>query len=111
MTIVVAGGQENISAVQSRYAEWARETEDRDVIALAPHAYMPMLQTAEFVNRKYGISRESQDEFALMSEQRTAAAQAEGKFSNEIVALTTTKTVVDKNTGKTHYEPVTLTQR
>ncbi|MCM3007146.1 beta-ketoacyl synthase N-terminal-like domain-containing protein, partial [Priestia koreensis] len=61
MEVVVAGGQENISAVQTRYFEWTRADQDPNVLAVQPAAYMPMLETAEFVSRKYGISRDVQD--------------------------------------------------
>ncbi|UEP37866.1 acetyl-CoA C-acyltransferase [Burkholderia ambifaria] len=110
MEVVVAGGQENISAVQTRYFEWTRTDQDPNVLALQPAAYMPMLETAEFVSRKYGISRDVQDQYALDSQLRTAAAQAAGRFSSEIVPITTRKLVVDKATGKTSQHEVTLTQ-
>ncbi|MCA8272518.1 acetyl-CoA C-acyltransferase [Burkholderia sp. AU30280] len=110
MQVVVAGGQENISAVQTRYFEWTRADEDPNVLAAQPAAYMPMLETAEFVSRKYGISRDVQDQYALDSQLRTAAAQAAGRFSREIVPITTQKLVVDKATGTTSRHEVTLTQ-
>ena len=110
MQVVVAGGQENISAVQTRYFEWTRADQDPNVLAVQPAAYMPMLETAEFVSRKYGISREVQDQYALDSQLRTAAAQTEGRFSNEIVPITTQMLVVDKVTGETSRKEVTLTQ-
>ncbi|AOI86299.1 acetyl-CoA acetyltransferase [Burkholderia pseudomultivorans] len=110
MQVVVAGGQENISAVQTRYFEWTRADEDPNVLAAQPAAYMPMLETAEFVSRKYGISRDVQDQYALDSQLRTAAAQAAGRFSSEIVPITTQKLVVDKTTGTTSRHEVTLTQ-
>ncbi|MDN7491191.1 acetyl-CoA C-acyltransferase [Burkholderia sp. AU45274] len=110
MQVVVAGGQENISAVQTRYFEWTRADQDPNVLAVQPAAYMPMLETAEFVSRKYGIARELQDQYALDSQLRTAAAQKEGRFSNEIVPITTQMRVVDKVTGETWRREVTLTQ-
>ncbi|VWC81001.1 acetyl-CoA C-acyltransferase [Burkholderia contaminans] len=110
MQVVVAGGQENISAVQTRYFEWTRADQDPNVLAVQPAAYMPMLETAEFVSRKYGIARELQDQYALDSQLRTAAAQKEGRFSNEIVPITTQMRVVDKATGETWRREVTLTQ-
>ncbi|KAG8149034.1 acetyl-CoA C-acyltransferase [Burkholderia catarinensis] len=110
MQVVVAGGQENISAVQTRYFEWTRADQDPNVLAVQPAAYMPMLETAEFVARKYGISRDVQDQYALDSQLRTAAAQAGGRFSSEIVPITTQMLVVDKATGKTSRKEVTLTQ-
>jgi acetyl-CoA acetyltransferase len=75
MKVVVAGGQENISAVQAAYFEWAAREADPAVIAQAEHAYMPMLHTAEFVARKYGVDRDAQDAYAAESQRRTAAAQ------------------------------------
>jgi len=110
MQVVVAGGQENISAVQTRYFEWTRADQDPNVLAVQPAAYMPMLETAEFVSRKYGIARGVQDQYALDSQLRTAAAQMEGRFSNEIVPITTRMLVVDKATGETSQKDVTLTQ-
>ncbi|RQT36610.1 acetyl-CoA C-acyltransferase [Burkholderia contaminans] len=110
MQVVVAGGQENISAVQTRYFEWTRADQDPNVLAVQPAAYMPMLETAEFVSRKYGIARDVQDQCALDSQLRTAAAQKEGRFSDEIVPITTQMLVVDKATGETWRREVTLTQ-
>ncbi len=69
---------------------------------------MPMLQTAEIVAERYGVSRERQDELALISQQRTAAAQEAGRFDDEIVPLRTTKLVVDKETGETSEQEVML---
>jgi acetyl-CoA acetyltransferase family protein len=108
MGVVVAGGQENISAEQAAYFEAIARAADPNVIARAPHAYMPMLMTAEHVARKYGISRESQDEFSLLSQQRTARAQAEGRFDDEIVPIDAVMRVTDKATGQVNEVPVTL---
>ena len=108
MEIVAAGGQENISAVQDRYFGWASEEADPAVIARVPHAYMPMLKTAEFVAEKYRVSREAQDAYALASQQRTAAAQAAGRFDAEIVPFATTMRVTDKATGAVSEVAVTL---
>lgn len=99
MEVVVAGGQENISAVQNRYFAWVTEEIDPNVVAHAAHAYLPMLQTAEHVARQYGISREAQDAYALSSQQRTAQAQAAGRFDAEIAPITAERAVVDKATG------------
>ncbi len=110
MDVVVAGGQENISAVQQKYFEWAGTCEDENVIKAAPNAYMPMLFTAENVAKKYKITREAQDEYALSSQQRTAAAQEAGKFDDEIVPLTSTKMVVDRETKEVSYQEVTLSK-
>ena len=100
MQIVVAGGQENISEIQNRYFEWSGEAEDATVAQHAEHAYMPMLLTAEFVAKKYGISREDQDAYALSSQQRMAAAQQAGLLDDEIVPVTATKAVKNRETGE-----------
>ncbi len=110
MDVVVAGGQENISALQTPYFDWAAREKDDEVLLHAAHAYMPMLQTAEFVARKYGISREDQDRYALESQRRTAAAQASGRFDAEIVPITATMAVVDKQTKSLSHQAVTLSQ-
>ena len=110
MDVVVAGGQENISALQTPYFDWAAREKDDEVLLHAAHAYMPMLQTAEFVARKYGISREDQDRYALESQRRTAAAQASGRFDAEIVPITATMAVVDKETKSVSHQAVTLSQ-
>ena len=110
MRIVVGGGQDNISAVQPRYLEWFAAERDPNVVAHSPHAYMPMLETAEFVAKKYGIDREAQDRFALESQQRTARAQADGRFSDEIVPVTATMLVTDRETGQTSAREVTLSR-
>jgi len=95
MDVVAAGGHENISAVQEAYFGWAMQEIDPQVTANIPHAYMPMLQTAAFVAKKYQVSREAQDEYALQSQQRTAAAQQAGRFDQEIVPFSTTMAVAD----------------
>ncbi|SEA49806.1 acetyl-CoA C-acyltransferase [Microbulbifer marinus] len=106
--IVLAGGQENITAVQPDYFKWVGEASDENVIRQEKHAYMPMLMTAENVAKAYNISREAQDEFALLSQQRTAAAQQAGKFDDEIVPFTTTMAVQDRETKEVSYREVTL---
>ncbi len=108
MNVVVAGGQDNISAVQGQYFPWVLEQADAGVVTEAEHAYMPMLQTAEFVIGKYGISREAQDEYALQSQQRTAAGQQAGAFDDEIVPITATRAKKDKETGEISYEEARL---
>lgn len=109
MDVVAAGGQENISAVQDRYFTWVQEEKDPNVTAQVEHAYMPMMQTAETVAKKYGVSREAQDEYALSSQQRTAAAQQAGLFDAEIVPFSTTALVKDKATGEVSERKVTIT--
>lgn len=108
MSVAVAGGQDNISEIQQKYFEWSSQCLDENVIAKSAHAYMPMLQTAEFVAKKYGISRDAQDEYSLSSQQRTAAAQAAGRFDDEIVPMSTVKAVFDKETKTVSHEAVTL---
>jgi acetyl-CoA C-acetyltransferase len=110
MQIVVAGGQENISALNEPYLSGVAAAKDPNVEHAAEHAYMAMLQTAEFVSKKYAISREQQDAYALLSQQRTAAAQAERRFDREIVPTTAMKASVNKETGKTTLDPVTLSK-
>jgi len=108
MQVCVAGGQDNISAVQQAYGELAVPSADPNAIAASRHIYMPMLQTAEVVARRYGVTREQQDAYALQSQQRTAAAQQSGLFDAEIVPITATRLVVDKASGKKTEERVTL---
>jgi acetyl-CoA C-acetyltransferase len=108
LSIVVAAGQESISLVQKQAWDWAMAEQDEAVLRAAPHAYLPMLQTAEIVARRYGVSREAQDEFALQSQQRTARAQHAGRFDAEIVPLPTVKKNVDAQTGAVTHENVTL---
>ena len=105
MDVVAAGGQDSISLVQTPEM---RISGDPSLIAMHPHVYMPMLQTAENVSRKYGISRDRQDQYALRSQQRTAAAQAEGRFAAEIVPVTATMGVKDKETGEVSMREITL---
>jgi acetyl-CoA C-acetyltransferase len=103
--IVVAGGQDSISTVQTPAM---RMEFDPSLIAMHRAAYMPMLQTAEVVAKRYGIARDLCDEYAFQSQQRTAAAQGAGKFDAEIVATTTSMNVTDKATGETSSKEVTL---
>jgi len=105
MDVVAAGGQDSISLVQTPEM---RISPDPSLLAMHKHVYMPMLQTAETVARRYGISRERQDEYALKSQQRTAAAQAAGRFDAEIVRVTTTMNVTNKETGEVTQREVTI---
>src|SRR5690606_29192886 len=82
--VAVGGGLESISLVQNQHMNLYR-MQDEALLKLQPHIYMSMLETAEVVAARYGISREAQDEYALRSQQRTAAAQAEGRLDAEIV--------------------------
>ncbi|MDE2340853.1 MAG: acetyl-CoA C-acyltransferase [Alphaproteobacteria bacterium] len=107
MDIVVAGGAESISLVQTAAT---RMDPDPQLLAMVPDIYMPMLQTAEVVANRYGISRERQDAYALQSQQRTAAAQVAGAFDDEIVAVTTSMTVTDRQTGTISQREVQITR-
>ena len=108
--VAVAGGQENISALQNAYLKWAGDEKDPNVIAQSEHAYMPMLMTAENVARTYKISRDAQDEYAALSQDRTARAQAAGAFDDEIVPITAIKRVKNRETGEETLEEVTLSK-
>ncbi len=105
MDVVVGGGQESISTVQT--AEM-RMQPDPALLAMHDDIYMPMLQTAEVVGERYGISRETCDEYALQSQQRTAAAQEAGHFDDEIVEVTATMGVMDKETKEVSMHEITL---
>lgn len=106
--ILVAGGVESISLVQPTLHQ--PKSVDPWLLEHKPALWMPMNETGDVVAIRYGISREEQDRYALLSQQRTAAAQQAGCFDAEIVPLTTTKLVTDKVTGETHEEEVTLTR-
>jgi len=108
MQVVVAGGQENISAVQNRYFDWVQSERDAAVIARAAHAYMPMLQTAEVVAKKYGIPRDAQDRYALESQRRTARAQEQGRFDEEIVPIDVEMLVTDRETKQVSARKLTF---
>ena len=108
--VAVAGGQENISALQNAYLKWAGDEKDPNVIAQSEHAYMPMLMTAENVARTYKISRDAQDEYAALSQGRTARAQAAGAFDEELVAITAIKRGKNRETGEETLEKVTLSK-
>ncbi|MGD9984540.1 MAG: acetyl-CoA C-acyltransferase [Porticoccaceae bacterium] len=99
MTVAVGAGMESISLVQNEHQNRYR-AQDPNLIALHKHIYMPMLETAEVVAKRYKISRERQDEYGLQSQQRTAAAQRAGLFADEIVPVTANVRLVDKATGK-----------
>jgi acetyl-CoA C-acetyltransferase/acetyl-CoA acyltransferase len=105
MDIVAAGGQESISLVQTKEM---RVMPDPELLTMHNAIYMPMLQTAETVANRYGISRERQDEYALQSQQRTAAAQQAGIFDDEIVEVTRTMKVTEKATGEVSDKEITL---
>ena len=107
MDVVVAGGQESISLVQTKEMRVGR---DDGLLAMHPDIYIPMLQTAEIVASRYSVSRDAQDEYAFQSQQRTAAAQAAGKFDDEIVPVSTKMGVANKETGEVTFHDVTLSK-
>ena len=106
--IYVAGGIESISMVQNEMNK--HHFQDEWLHRHKPEVYWPMLQTAEYVARRYEIPREKQDEFGVQSQQRAAKARAEGKFKDEIVPITTKMKVVDKNTGQETMKEVTAAE-
>jgi acetyl-CoA C-acetyltransferase len=105
--IMVGGGLESISLVQNEHWNSYRAS-DPALVALHKDIYMPMLDTAEVVSRRYGISRETQDEYGLQSQQRTAAAQAAGKLDDEIVPMPSNMGVMDKETGDISFHDTLL---
>ena len=109
MDIAVAGGLESITLVQNKYKNSYR-AQSKSVLEAMPTAYIQMIETAEIVSRRYGISRAAQDAYSLRSQQRTAAAQQAGLFADEIVPLVTSKQLFDKEGNVTGNEAVTLTQ-
>ncbi len=104
--VMVAGGVESISLVQNNMNTY-RQGEDW-LDEHKPELWMSMIDTADTVAARYGVSRESQDEYALGSQQRTAAAQSEGRFDDEIVPMTTVKIVTDRQTGETSEQQITV---
>ncbi len=105
MDVCVGGGVESISLVQTPQL---RVAADPELLAMHGDIYMPMLQTAEIVAERYGIGRDRTDAYSLKSQQRTAAAQAAGKFDDEIVAVTATMNIVNKETKEVSTKDVTL---
>ena len=106
--VMLAGGLESISMVQNHLN--TKNFVDSWLIENAPGIYFPMLKTAEIVAQRYNVSRESQDEYALSSQQRTAAGQEARKFDDEIVPITTIMDVKNKETGEVTEKEVTLSQ-
>ncbi|MGB1403519.1 MAG: acetyl-CoA C-acyltransferase [Porticoccaceae bacterium] len=105
--IIVAGGCESVSLIQNDKFN-AHRVADPLAIKHSPLIHMPMLDTAETVANRYSISREVQDEYAVTSQARTAAAQQAGLFADEIVPVTATKLVTNRETGEVTKEEVTL---
>jgi acetyl-CoA C-acetyltransferase len=105
--IMVGGGLESISLVQNENHNQYRAADPR-LLEKHPHILMPMIDTAEVVAKRYNVSREAQDEYALQSQQRTAAGQEAGKFDDEIVPLPSNMGVMDKETKEISFHDVTL---
>jgi acetyl-CoA C-acetyltransferase len=108
MNVVAAGGVESISLTQNMHKNAYRNRSEA-VLEHWPHMYITMIETAEIVARKCGISREVQDEFALTSQLRTAAAHQAGRFDEELAPMPSRKIVIDKATNEQHHEDVLLT--
>lgn len=107
MLVVIGGGVESVSLVQNEHYNRYRAS-DPNVLDAAPDLYMSMLETAEVVASRYGITREQMDEYGLQSQQRTAAAQEAGAFDDEIVPITANMGVMDKETKEISFHEVTL---
>lgn len=107
MQVAIGGGVESISLVQNEHMNRYR-SQDEELVAIAPAIYMTMIETAETVAERYGVSREAQDEYALRSQQRTAAAQQAGRFDDEIVAMPSTMLVTNRESGEVSPKTVTL---
>jgi acetyl-CoA C-acetyltransferase len=107
MDIAIGAGTESISLTQNKYKN-AYRARSKAVIEASPYMYMPMIETAEIVASRYGISREAQDEYSARSQQRAAAAFAAGYLSAELAPLQTEMVVTDKATGETSTRVVTL---
>lgn len=105
--VAVAGGMESISLTIGKHQPTYRNR-SQAVIAADTHAYMPMIETAEVVAERYGISREAQDRFAALSQTRAADAQQNGRFAEEIVPITVTKALFDKEGNEAGKEELTL---
>ena len=107
MQVTVGGGQDSISMVQN---EKMRVEPDLGLMAMHKTIYMPMIDTAETVAKRYNISRDRQDEYSFRSQQRTAAAQLAGKFDDEIVPMTAKMGMVNKETKEVTMHEVTLSK-
>ncbi len=107
--VAVAGGMESISLTINKHAPQFRNRSEF-IKAADPTAYMAMIETAEIVAERYGVSREDQDRFAAQSQQRAGAAQAAGRFDDEIVPITVEKALFEKDGSEAGKESVTLTR-
>ncbi len=108
--VMVAGGVESISLVTMGGHFNTYYFTDDELMKTRPDIYMPMIDTADIVAKRYGVSREAQDEYSLQSQQRTAAAQAAGRYDAEIVPMATKMKVVDKATGQESIVDYTVTR-
>ena len=108
-SVTVGGGLDSISLVQNDKMNMHRAI-DQELVAMHPHIYMPMLQTAEVVAERYGISRDEMDAYGLQSQQRTAAGYEAGRFDQELTPVSCTKLVFDKETNQTSEQEVTVTR-
>ncbi len=107
MDVTIGAGLESISLVQNKHVN-THMAVDNALANVHKDIYMPMLQTAEIVSERYGISRERQDEYGLLSQQRTAQAYAAGFYDAELAPMSTTKAVMNKETKEVSYEHVTI---
>lgn len=105
--VAIGAGIESISLVQNEHMN-VHMMVDEALTAQHPAMYMPMLQTAEIVSQRYGISRERQDEYGLLSQQRTADAYAAGRYADELVEVKTTQAVMNKETKEISYQDITV---
>lgn len=106
--VAVTGGAESITHTRNAHAPTYR-AQPKAVLDAKPYAYMAMIETAEIVAERYGISREAQDEISALSHQRAAAATKEGRFKDEIVPIVVTKNVIEKDGSISGRETITLT--
>lgn len=109
LDVAIAGGLESISLTQNQHKNSFR-AQSQAVLEAMPTAYIQMIETAELVARRYGISRQAQDEYALQSQQRTADAQRAGRFADEMAPITVRKQLFDKEGKPTDFQTVTLSQ-
>src|SRR5580704_12696156 len=105
--VVVAGGVESISLTQNEHENTFR-AEDPRLVETVPALYMSMIETAEVVAERYKVSRDAQDEYAVISQQRTADARRAGRYDVEMVEVATHRAVVNRDTGETSLENLTI---
>ncbi len=108
MDACIAGGQDNVSAVQGRYADWMNQEADALAVHHVQHAYVPMIHAAESIAAKFGIAREAQDDYAVESQRRAVMAQELGRFAAEIVPFAARMKVEDRRTGGITWKDVLM---